>query len=200
MNTAGRVLVLSDDAEFTASTCGVLAAQLPDASCDHLSPVRIRVAPDAAALVIDGRADGGAALDRAKGMRAMGYAGAMVIVGVPDDAMQVEAARFGCALVAPDAVASALVSGLADGLLESATPFAESVRRARRLVAAGEIALRLQHSLNNPLAAILAEAQLLQLDVTDEEQREALERIVAMCRRMVDLLHGLDGVGERAVR
>jgi signal transduction histidine kinase len=70
--------------------------------------------------------------------------------------------------------------------------------RARRLVAAGEIALRFQHSVNNPLAGILAEAQLMQLDPVTAEQNEALERIVMLCRRIIELGRTLDGMGERS--
>jgi C4-dicarboxylate-specific signal transduction histidine kinase len=69
--------------------------------------------------------------------------------------------------------------------------------RARRLVAAGEIALGFQHAVNNPLAGILAEAQLMQMDPVTKEQSEALERIVALCRRIIELGKALDGMGER---
>jgi signal transduction histidine kinase len=195
-----RVLVLSGDSVFAASACGVLSAQLPEASCESLAPERIRACPDASALVLDGRADVAAALERAGLIRAMGFGGALVIVGAADEAAQGLATQFGYAFAAPDALASSLVPRLADAMREATSPLGEPVRRARRLVAAGEVALKLQHSLNNPLAAILAESQLLQLDVKDEEQRAALGRIVTMCRRMVELLRGLDGVGERLSR
>ena len=69
--------------------------------------------------------------------------------------------------------------------------------RARRLIAAGEIALRFQHSLNNPLAGILAEAQLMLLDALPPDQHGALERIVGLCRRIIELGKSLDGIGER---
>ena len=70
-------------------------------------------------------------------------------------------------------------------------------KRARRLIAAGEIAMRFQHSLNNPLAGILAEAQLLQLESLLPDQHAALERIVGLCRRIIELGRSLDGMGER---
>lgn len=200
MAAGGRVLVLSDDAAFASAACGVLAAQLPDESCESVTPERVRACPEAMAVVIDGRADAATTLERARLIRAMGFGGAIAIVGEPDAAGAHEAAQFGYSYVGADALATQLVGGIADALRAAESPFAESVRRARRLVAAGELALRLQHSLNNPLAAILAESQLMQLDVTNEDERAALERIVAMCRRMVDLLRGLDGVGERTPR
>ena len=65
----------------------------------------------------------------------------------------------------------------------------------RSAAAAGEVALSLQHSLNNPLAALMAEAQLLELESMEPEHREAVRRMVELCRRMVDELRRLDGVG-----
>ena len=82
-------------------------------------------------------------------------------------------------------------------LEEAGSEHAAEVMRARRLVAAGQIAIGFQHSLNNPLAGILAEAQLMQLDPMAPEQHEALERIVALCRRIIELGRALDGMGER---
>jgi len=198
MASIGRVLVLSDDAAFAAAASAVLAAQLADASCERVAPDRIRASPDAAAVVLDARGDVAVALERAELMRAMGYGGVLVLVAeTATDALDAAAARYAYAFVSAATMASDLVAAIAARLEDVASPFAEQARRGRRLAAAGEVALRLQHSLNNPLAAILAESHLLQLDATDVEQRAALERIVAMCRRMVELMRGLDGVGER---
>lgn len=54
---------------------------------------------------------------------------------------------------------------------------------------------RLRHDLANPLAAILAEAQLLLLDSTslDEETRRALKTIEEMSMKMRDILRGTGG-------
>jgi nitrogen-specific signal transduction histidine kinase len=62
-------------------------------------------------------------------------------------------------------------------------------------VAAGELALRLQHSLNNPLAALLAEAQLLELEQLTPDHRGSVERIIELSRRVIEVVRGLDGVG-----
>ena len=43
----------------------------------------------------------------------------------------------------------------------------------------------LQHSLNNPLTALLAEAQLLELEPLAEEQQRAVARIVELARRVI---------------
>jgi signal transduction histidine kinase len=50
-----------------------------------------------------------------------------------------------------------------------------------------------QHSLNNPLAALLAEAQLLGMETTlDREHRAAVDRMTELVRRLIALVRGLD--------
>lgn len=46
----------------------------------------------------------------------------------------------------------------------------------------------LAHSLNNPLAALLAELQLLQLDELTDAQRESADRCVELCRRLIAIV------------
>lgn len=43
----------------------------------------------------------------------------------------------------------------------------------------------LQHTLNNPLAALLAELQLLEMEELAPEHREAVQRAIGLCRRLV---------------
>jgi signal transduction histidine kinase len=57
---------------------------------------------------------------------------------------------------------------------------------------------RVQHELNNPLAALLAESQLLELDPTlNQEQRESVKRIVDLARRVIASSRKLDALRER---
>ena len=50
-----------------------------------------------------------------------------------------------------------------------------------------------QHSLNNPLAALLAEAQLLAMEATlHPEHRAAVDRMTELVRRLITLVRGLD--------
>jgi signal transduction histidine kinase len=50
-----------------------------------------------------------------------------------------------------------------------------------------------QHSLNNPLAALLAEAQLLAMETNlDPEHRAAVDRMTELVRRLITLVRGLD--------
>lgn len=43
----------------------------------------------------------------------------------------------------------------------------------------------LQHTLNNPIAGLLAELQLLEMDDLTESQRGAIERSIALVRRLI---------------
>lgn len=46
----------------------------------------------------------------------------------------------------------------------------------------------LQHTLNNPLAGLLAELQLLEMDDLTASQREGVERSIALVRRLVTIV------------
>jgi signal transduction histidine kinase len=81
-------------------------------------------------------------------------------------------------------------------MAEGSSAVAE-VAQARRVFAAGQAALSLQHSINNPLAALLAEAQLLELEELPKEQREAVGRMIELCRRIVALVRQLDALASR---
>lgn len=55
-----------------------------------------------------------------------------------------------------------------------------------------------QHQLNNPLAALLAEAQLLGMEQElGEQQRAAVERIIGLVRRVIGTVRDLDAVVEQ---
>jgi signal transduction histidine kinase len=56
---------------------------------------------------------------------------------------------------------------------------------------------RVQHEMNNPLAALLAESQLLELDQTlNDEQRDSVKRIVDLARRVIASSRKLDALRE----
>ncbi len=50
----------------------------------------------------------------------------------------------------------------------------------------------IRHTLNNPLTALLAEAQMMQMEALPEEQKQSIDRIVQLCRRTIDAVRGLD--------
>jgi len=64
---------------------------------------------------------------------------------------------------------------------------ARELRQVRSDIALGESARALQHAFNNPLTALLAEAQLLELEPLGDDHRAAVDRILALARRLVVL-------------
>ena len=154
--------------------------------------------------VIDG-GDGNDGADVLRGLRARGYAGAAVIVA--------DRTRWSSDPAAVDRLGGRYCSLDGDSLAPLATTVADSIRsqgngpgqesavplralrQTQRLLAAGELATRLQHSLNNPLAALLAEAQLLELEPLSPDHRLSVQRIIEMSRRVIEVVRALDGVG-----
>ncbi|HEX9483809.1 MAG TPA: histidine kinase dimerization/phospho-acceptor domain-containing protein [Gemmatimonadaceae bacterium] len=72
---------------------------------------------------------------------------------------------------------------------------ARELQRVRRQYAYGASARNLQHAFNNPLTALLAEAQLLGFEPLAEEPRAAVDRILELTRRLVTLSRLLAGDG-----
>jgi signal transduction histidine kinase len=116
-------------------------------------------------------------------------------------------ARTLLAQLLPGADADLLLAGL---LAESAArrdpalpPLAEAeldapareLRRVRAQIGLAESARMVQHALNNPLTALLAEAQLLELEPLGEEARAAAARLVELARRVVAAARRLDVSG-----
>jgi hypothetical protein len=62
------------------------------------------------------------------------------------------------------------------------------LERLRRDIALGAVASRWRHTLNNSLAALLAEAQLFSMEPLAPEHEQAIQRIIALCRRMIVIL------------
>lgn len=68
----------------------------------------------------------------------------------------------------------------------------EELRKARYLAGIGETSLALQHEINNPLAALLSHASLIEHDMLNpKEKEEALATIVAQSRRIADVVKRL---------
>lgn len=155
--------------------------------------------PEFDVALVDG--DGGhrPALDAVRFLRARGYSGPIVLLldeTTVDPTVKPAAQSLGARCISgSDAEAAPVELGaaLTEALAADSAATAE-VAQARRIFAAGQAALSLQHSINNPLAALLAEAQLLQLDELKPEQREAVERMIDLCRRLVALVRRLDAL------
>jgi signal transduction histidine kinase len=172
-----------------ASTVTADAAALAEGSIPH-----------ADAALIDGGAKAKATVEALQVLRARGFdAPILVVTPVPDDtALRATVDSLGARAVAralidrsPSELAGALTAAL-----DSESGVTAELRQARRLFAAGQAALSLQHAINNPLAALLAEAQLLQLEEMTPEQRGSVDRMVELCRRIVVLVRRLDALAE----
>lgn len=67
--------------------------------------------------------------------------------------------------------------------------------RVRLQLFAGENASTLRHAMNNPLTALVAEAQLLEMEPLTADQLDSVARIVALARRVIGASRQLDGGG-----
>jgi signal transduction histidine kinase len=156
--------------------------------------------PPADIALIDGGAVVRGAADSLRLLRGHGFTRPIVLVTpVPDDSsLHSTAAALGATRLPRDdanpiSLGTALASALDIDVNQSA-----ALIQLRRTFAAGQMALSLQHGINNPLAALLAEAQLMQLEELTSEQRASVDRMVELCRRIVTLVRRLDVLGGSA--
>ena len=156
--------------------------------------------PRADATLIDGGASANATVDTLRTLRARGFeAPILVVTPVPHDgALRAAMDSLGAHAVSRELVdrSPAELAVAITAALDSAAGVTAELRQARRIFAAGQAALSLQHAINNPLAALLAEAQLLQLEELTAEQRGSVDRMVELCRRVVALVRRLDALTE----
>lgn len=71
-------------------------------------------------------------------------------------------------------------------------PAAAELARVRRQLMLGQAHREWRHELNNPLTALLAEAEMLEMEAATAEQEEAATRIVELARRIVALTRRVD--------
>jgi signal transduction histidine kinase len=85
-----------------------------------------------------------------------------------------------------------------EGSMERAATTERAIERAREreedsLATLQKSAARIQHAMNNPLAALLAEEQLLAMEPSlTQDQRETVERMIELTRRVIMLVRDLD--------
>jgi signal transduction histidine kinase len=180
-----------------------LRTSLPTASVTTLDPRSLtsRQLPPALCAVVGPRFGEMAQLDTVRALRAASFEGSLVAIAtepVPNDVVTA-ARQFGVIDFVP---MESLASRLPTVVLDAASAPEDSaavreLREVQRLIAAGEIALGLQHSLNNPLAAMLAEAQLLEMEPLAEEHLQAVRRMVELCRRLAAIVRRLDAVAPK---
>jgi signal transduction histidine kinase len=205
---APRLAVIAESDATGSLVREVLATTLPGIETRTLDPAATTLALERTdCVLIDAMVGGEPGLAVLRRIRAAGYDGAVVmfVAGRDCDASSPEvsdAASLGARCIPHDGIAASLGPAVADAVAASgdepgAAEVRAAMRRTQRLVAAGEIALRMQHSLNNPLAALLAEVQMLAMEPLDAEHQEAVDRIVDLCRRVIGIVRRLDGVGDR---
>ena len=211
-----RVLCIAGAPERAEAIEAISRVLVPGAQISHASTPDLagaRPMPDVAIVdgdsVIPTEEPGGtetvrAEVEAVRRLRASGFGGEILVLGdailAPTSTTEEELSRLGAARVSTarlgPSLAEAFVAALQPRSADPGTAqLLAHLARTRQLLSAGEIAIGLQHSMNNPLAAILAESQLLEMDELSPEQREAVGRIVSLCRRMTAVVRRLDGVG-----
>lgn len=181
-----------------------VAAALPGAAFTSAAPDATRTLPECSLVFIDATGEATAAGEAAERLRASGsHAALAFVVNARDDTLakrgamvgaleQIETNALGPAMA--DTIERAVGStGWSDELIAAR----DELRRTQRLLAAGEIAVGLQHAMNNPLTAVLAEAQLLEMEPLSPETMTAVRRIIESTRRLVALVRKLDPVSAK---
>jgi DNA-binding NarL/FixJ family response regulator len=194
-----RVVCIADTSADAAVAQDTLVTILPRSHVEIADTALVRSVPVADCIVIDSVVNGETGVDVLRRLRAMGYDGAAVLlVDRLTPELSDEAARLGSPrLVRRDAIVEELADAVAMAARMNTQPahILRALRRTQQLIAAGEIAVRLQHALNNPLAALLAEAQLLEMEPLGPDHAESVARIVEHTRRVIEVVRGLDGIG-----
>lgn len=203
-SSAISICLVSASQETRANLRESASLWAPGATFTELAPESATKFPPCTVAIVDGTGDAGTAAELARGIRAGGSKAAIIlVVEAPDERLAARVASYGVLEQVPlqeasRALGPALERALGAG--DAGPGFAaahDELRRTQRLVAAGEIALGLQHSMNNPLTAILAEAQLLEMEELTPEIRTAVGRIVENTRRLVALVRKLDVIGPK---
>jgi signal transduction histidine kinase len=197
---AWRILCLGTTPGGTMALSALVSSVLPEASVDVLDLRTVSSLPDADLIVVDADTDGETAIEHVRTVRARGGTAPTVLVGSAPPLTE-RASLGDVSVAAPGALTEALpnaVAAIAARWAEQAddprvAALWQAVHETRQLVAAGRIARRVKHDLNNPLAALLAEAQLLELDELGDDAREAVARIVELTRRVIDQARLLEG-------
>jgi signal transduction histidine kinase len=193
-----EILLISDDEQRGKAVGQLTQLILPKASIVPIdvNAIMEREIPHADAALVD-CGSSRAVQDSVRFLRARGFSGGIVVLALAvDPALQAMAHSLGAVCItrnkvgeSPVELGDALIAALAEG-----SPATAEVGHARRIFATGQATLSLQHSINNPLAALLAEAQLLQLEELTSEQRQAVDRMIDLCRRIVTLVRRLDAL------
>ena len=193
-----RVAVVMDDEGLMHLVREIIATHLPSATVEVV-PFGGAAASEADTMIVDASVRGLAGVAAVQELRARGYSGAVVMLAARcDEALERPLLALAPArCVARADMARALPAALDElsappALSDDLAPVQRELRRTQQLIAMGTMTSRIQHTLNNPLAALLAEAQLLEMEELAEDHRAAVKRIIELCRRLVGMVRNLD--------
>ena len=195
-----HVVLVSDESTLEGLIRELFATSIPAVVVERAG-VSAAVASPSVAVIVDHSIRGAPGLAAAQEIRGRGYHGGIILLTSGADA-DIDRKLLAVA-PAKSVIRGKLVEQLpaALGALSAVADPGEELgvvqrdlRRMQQLVASGESTMRIQHALNNPLAALMAEAQLLELEPLTEENLAAVKRIVQLCRRMVVMVRGMDTV------
>ena len=204
MSPSLRIGLISRSGAIVSLVREAVVAAFPTAVLVDAAPAGASKVPDCAIIFIDATEDAAGAAETAQRLRA-GASGAALafVVTTHDESL----GRAGAAVGAVEQIEiRALGPRMADtvdrvmggnGWTDELLAARDELRRTQRLLAAGEIALGLQHAMNNPLTAVLAEAQLLEMETLPAEAMTAVRRIIESTRRLVALVRKLDVVSAK---
>ena len=191
------ILVVATD-QRAAALRQLLSLVLPGAVVTPMDTTAIaeQAIPASDVALVDGGDRARAAVETIRLLRARNFKGAIVALAesTADSSLDKTAQSMGATCIRLDVIDDSPVelgAALTKSLVEGNPAHAE-VAQARRIFAAGQAVLSLQHSINNPLAALLAEAQLLEMEELTKEQHDSVERMIELCRRIVALVRRLD--------
>ena len=193
-----HVVLVSDESALEGIIRELFATSIPAVLVERAG-VEAAVASASAAAIVDESIRGAPGMGAAQEIRACGYRGGIILLASradPDLARKLLAIApatsvIRAQLVEQLPVALSTLLAIADPG-EELGPVQRDLRQLQQLVASGRATMRIQHALNNPLAALLAEAQLLELEPLTEENLAAVKRIVQLCRRMVGMVRSID--------
>ncbi len=193
-----RVMLVTEDPALEQLVREIFATTLPSVSM-VVSPLATAPASDADAAVVDQAVRGLDGVIAVQELRARGFGGGVVLLAADCNAgLEQRLLALGPArCVSRPEMTAALPAALADlsarpDLGNDLGPIQRELRRTQQLIAMGNATSRIQHTLNNPLTALLAEAQLLEMEELTDEHRAAVKRMIELCRRLVVMVRGLD--------
>ena len=204
MSPSLRVGLVSQSDAIVSLVRESVTAAFPTATVTAVAPEAAGKLPDCAMIFIDATSDTTAAAETAQALRAgASRSGLAFVVNAREESLTRSSAAIGAheqievRALGPQMAATVerVVGG--DGWNDDLLAARDELRRTQRLLAAGEIALGLQHAMNNPLTAVLAEAQLLEMEELSPDTTTAVRRIIESTRRLVALVRKLDVVSAK---